>query len=149
MILRLHISILLLYTCTCCQSVYRNLLIYVLICRWLQPDSYLDPSQCELMYSKEDLRCGWPALITVLTKDQYGQLVHVPNLKVSYCGIIIVCRSIFMDFKCCPCSWIYIPMSKNIFNMKLCNEPNKLFTWNYIPMNQYNFGYPRPLTSVN
>ncbi|XP_062580615.1 E3 ubiquitin-protein ligase MYCBP2-like [Saccostrea cucullata] len=53
------------------------------LARWLQPDSYLDPSQCELMYSKEDLRCGWPALITVLTKDQYGQLVHVPNLKVN------------------------------------------------------------------
>lgn len=60
-----------------------------MLCRWLQPDSYLDPSQCELMYSKEDLRCGWPALITVLTKDQYGQLVHVPNLKVHHSVLML------------------------------------------------------------
>ncbi|VDI17612.1 E3 ubiquitin-protein ligase MYCBP2 [Mytilus galloprovincialis] len=52
------------------------------IARWLQPDSYLDPSQCELVYNKEDLRCSWPALLTVNTKDQYGNLVQVSNLKV-------------------------------------------------------------------
>ncbi|KAL1131021.1 hypothetical protein AAG570_012259, partial [Ranatra chinensis] len=49
--------------------------------RWLQPDPYVDPSKCELLYSKEDMRCGWPAILTVLTKDQYGDVVHVPNLR--------------------------------------------------------------------
>lgn len=28
------------------------------------------------------MRCGWPAIVTVLTKDQYSEIVHVPNLKV-------------------------------------------------------------------
>ncbi|XP_064637403.1 E3 ubiquitin-protein ligase MYCBP2-like isoform X3 [Lineus longissimus] len=52
------------------------------LARWLQPDSYLDPKQCDIVYSKEELRCSWPAVITVITKDQYGQVVMVPNLKV-------------------------------------------------------------------
>nr|CAD7453704.1 unnamed protein product [Timema tahoe] len=28
------------------------------------------------------MRCGWPAIVTVLTRDQYGDLVHVPSLKI-------------------------------------------------------------------
>ncbi|XP_069130438.1 LOW QUALITY PROTEIN: E3 ubiquitin-protein ligase MYCBP2-like [Argopecten irradians] len=52
------------------------------LARWLQPDSYLDPSQCEIVYNKEELKCSWPAVITVLTKDQYSHLVNVPELKV-------------------------------------------------------------------
>ncbi|KAK4016037.1 hypothetical protein OUZ56_031000 [Daphnia magna] len=31
----------------------------------------------------EGLRAGWPAILTLLTRDQYGHLVHVPNLKVN------------------------------------------------------------------
>jgi E3 ubiquitin-protein ligase MYCBP2 len=50
--------------------------------RWLQPDSYVDPARCEVLYSRDDMRCGWPAIVTVVTKDQYGDVVHVPNLKV-------------------------------------------------------------------
>lgn len=30
----------------------------------------------------EGLRAGWPAILTLLTRDQYGHLVHVLNLKV-------------------------------------------------------------------
>ena len=52
--------------------------------RWLQPDSYIEPKQCEILYSKEDLKCSWPNIITVLTKDQYGHLAHTPNLKVGF-----------------------------------------------------------------
>ncbi|XP_013400127.1 E3 ubiquitin-protein ligase MYCBP2 [Lingula anatina] len=52
------------------------------LARWLQPDSYLDPKATDIQYNREDLRCSWPAVITVQTKDQYAQLVHVPNLKV-------------------------------------------------------------------
>ena len=32
----------------------------------------------------DGLRAGWPTILTLLTRDQYGRLVHVPNLKVSY-----------------------------------------------------------------
>ncbi|ESO93791.1 hypothetical protein LOTGIDRAFT_205644 [Lottia gigantea] len=52
------------------------------LARWLQPDSYLDPKQCEIVCNKEELKCSWPAVITIMNKDQYGQLVNVPNLKV-------------------------------------------------------------------
>ncbi|XP_063236464.1 E3 ubiquitin-protein ligase MYCBP2 isoform X2 [Bacillus rossius redtenbacheri] len=52
------------------------------LARWLQPDSHVEPARCEVLYSKDDMRCGWPAIVTVLTRDQYGDLVHVPNLKI-------------------------------------------------------------------
>lgn len=54
------------------------------LARWLQPDSFVDPSQCEVLYSREEMRCGWPAIVTLLTRDQYGEVVHVPGLKVRY-----------------------------------------------------------------
>ena len=31
----------------------------------------------------DGLRAGWPTILTLLTRDQYGRLVHVPNLKVN------------------------------------------------------------------
>ena len=27
-------------------------------------------------------RCSWPSIITVVTRDQYGEVVHVPNMRV-------------------------------------------------------------------
>lgn len=56
----------------------------VFLCyRWLQPDSYADPQKTSLILNKDDIRCGWPTVITVQTKDQYGDVVHVPNMKVT------------------------------------------------------------------
>ncbi|XP_052132252.1 E3 ubiquitin-protein ligase MYCBP2-like, partial [Frankliniella occidentalis] len=52
------------------------------LARWLQPDPYVDTARCSLLYAKEDLRQGWPAVLTVVTRDQYGDVVHVPYLKV-------------------------------------------------------------------
>ncbi|XP_033370101.1 E3 ubiquitin-protein ligase MYCBP2 isoform X17 [Parus major] len=52
------------------------------LARWLQPDSYADPQKTSLILNKDDIRCGWPTVITVQTKDQYGDVVHVPNMKV-------------------------------------------------------------------
>ncbi|XP_076623337.1 MYC binding protein highwire isoform X2 [Colletes latitarsis] len=52
------------------------------LARWLQPDSFVDTSKCEALYSKDEMKCGWPAIVTILTRDQYGDVVHVPNLKV-------------------------------------------------------------------
>ncbi|OPJ66985.1 E3 ubiquitin-protein ligase MYCBP2 isoform A [Patagioenas fasciata monilis] len=52
------------------------------LARWLQPDSYADPQKTSLLLNKDDIRCGWPTVITVQTKDQYGDVVHVPNMKV-------------------------------------------------------------------
>ncbi|XP_056648043.1 E3 ubiquitin-protein ligase MYCBP2 isoform X1 [Diorhabda sublineata] len=52
------------------------------LAQWLQPGSRVDPTKCQVVYSREDLRCGWPAIIMVLTRDQYGDMVFVPNMKV-------------------------------------------------------------------
>ncbi|XP_043928839.1 E3 ubiquitin-protein ligase MYCBP2 [Protopterus annectens] len=52
------------------------------LARWLQPDSYADPQRTSLLLNKDDIRCGWPTTVTVQTKDQYGDVVHVPNMKV-------------------------------------------------------------------
>uniref|UniRef100_A0A8C2BF53 RCR-type E3 ubiquitin transferase n=1 Tax=Cyprinus carpio TaxID=7962 RepID=A0A8C2BF53_CYPCA len=53
------------------------------LARWLQPDSYADPQKTSLILNKDDIRCGWPTTVVVQTKDQYGDVVHVPNMKVS------------------------------------------------------------------
>lgn len=50
--------------------------------RWLQPDSYADPQKTSLILNKDDIRCGWPTTVVVQTKDQYGDVVHVPHMKV-------------------------------------------------------------------
>ncbi|XP_045068074.1 E3 ubiquitin-protein ligase MYCBP2-like isoform X1 [Coregonus clupeaformis] len=52
------------------------------LARWLQPDSYADPHKTSLILNKDDIRCGWPRTVAVQTKDQYGDVVHVPNMKV-------------------------------------------------------------------
>lgn len=50
---------------------------------WLQPDRRLDPNKCELKPINETVRYGWPTPLTVITRDQYGDPVYVPNLKVT------------------------------------------------------------------
>ncbi|XP_037938854.1 E3 ubiquitin-protein ligase highwire [Teleopsis dalmanni] len=49
---------------------------------WLQPESRLDPNKCELNTITESLRYGWPTQVTVTIRDQYGDAVLVPELKV-------------------------------------------------------------------
>ncbi|XP_076065953.1 MYC binding protein highwire isoform X3 [Oratosquilla oratoria] len=57
------------------------------LARWLQPDSYVDVRGCEVLYSRDDLRAGWPAIVTILTRDQYNEVVHVPSLKVEVMAV--------------------------------------------------------------
>lgn len=49
---------------------------------WLQPESRLDPNKCELIPISETIRFGWPTHLTIITRDQYGDPVYVPNLMV-------------------------------------------------------------------
>lgn len=60
--------------------------------RWLQPDSYADPQKTSLILNKDDICCGWPTTVAVLTKDQYGDVVHVPNMKVR----VLNCSVLFL-----------------------------------------------------
>ncbi|XP_055893471.1 E3 ubiquitin-protein ligase MYCBP2-like isoform X4 [Biomphalaria glabrata] len=69
------------------------------LARWLQPDSYLDPKQCEIECNRDELKCSWPACVTVYTKDQYGQLVNVPNLKLEVRAIPIDQQEMGDDLK--------------------------------------------------
>lgn len=70
------------------------------LARWLQPDSFVDPSQCEALYSREEMRCGWPAIVTVLTRDQYGEVVHVSGLKVYISLLPMLLDQITMSSQC-------------------------------------------------
>jgi E3 ubiquitin-protein ligase MYCBP2 len=64
-------------------SLKRKMLYY-----FLDEEDEETPSEATTVTSttttvvSEGLRAGWPAILTLLTRDQYGHLVHVPNLKV-------------------------------------------------------------------
>ena len=49
----------------------------------LQPESFIDVDQCEVHINSDDLKCNWPTIINITTHDQYGDVVQVPDLKVS------------------------------------------------------------------
>ncbi|XP_041463247.1 E3 ubiquitin-protein ligase MYCBP2-like isoform X4 [Lytechinus variegatus] len=52
------------------------------LARWLQPESYVEPRQCDVIFTRDEIRCSVPTVVTVLSRDQYGGLVFVPGLKV-------------------------------------------------------------------
>ena len=52
------------------------------LARWLQPESYVDVDACQVTFSVDDMRCNWPTIITVVTRDQYDDVVQVQNLRV-------------------------------------------------------------------
>ncbi|XP_070552183.1 E3 ubiquitin-protein ligase MYCBP2-like isoform X2 [Ptychodera flava] len=60
------------------------------LARWLQPDSFIDPRQCDILYDKDNIKCNWPAVITIQTRDQYGDLVQVPNLRVEAKAVPVI-----------------------------------------------------------
>ena len=41
------------------------------------------------MFRPRDLRCSWPAIITLVTRDQCGAAAHVPNTKMEVRAIPI------------------------------------------------------------
>lgn len=49
---------------------------------WLQPESRLDINKCELKLADDPVHCGWPTLMTITVRDQYGDVVIVPDIKV-------------------------------------------------------------------
>ncbi|XP_071483043.1 E3 ubiquitin-protein ligase MYCBP2-like [Diadema antillarum] len=52
------------------------------LARWLQPESYVEPRQCDVIFTRDEIRCSVPTVVTVLSRDQYGGLVFVPSLKI-------------------------------------------------------------------
>ncbi|XP_053668136.1 E3 ubiquitin-protein ligase highwire [Anopheles marshallii] len=52
---------------------------------WLQPESRLDPSRCEIKIISPQtppLRAGWPSHFRLETRDQYGEEIFVPGIKI-------------------------------------------------------------------
>ncbi|XP_065222944.1 E3 ubiquitin-protein ligase MYCBP2 isoform X3 [Planococcus citri] len=52
------------------------------LARWLQPDSFVDVSKCEMIFPRTKIKCGWPTTLAIVTRDQYGDIVEIPDLKV-------------------------------------------------------------------
>uniref|UniRef100_A0A1B6EGK8 PHR domain-containing protein n=1 Tax=Clastoptera arizonana TaxID=38151 RepID=A0A1B6EGK8_9HEMI len=77
------------YSCHCNERLFLRDLVHCVpgtsggrLSRWLQPESYVDPTNCQIMFNRDEMRCGWPTIVTVLTKDQYSNIVNVLNLKI-------------------------------------------------------------------
>lgn len=49
---------------------------------WIQPESRLDPNRCELKLFQDPIQSGWPSKLVIETRDQYGEIVYVPNIKI-------------------------------------------------------------------
>ncbi|XP_022651457.1 E3 ubiquitin-protein ligase rpm-1-like isoform X3 [Varroa destructor] len=58
---------------------------------YLQPESFVDPLKCELLYNREELQRGITSSVTVIVKDQYSKLCTVPNLKVEIFAVQLSC----------------------------------------------------------
>ncbi|CAG0913072.1 unnamed protein product [Notodromas monacha] len=52
------------------------------LARWLQPEPYIEPRLCQVIYSRQNIFSGWETQISIITRDQYGQVAQSPNLKV-------------------------------------------------------------------
>jgi E3 ubiquitin-protein ligase MYCBP2 len=52
------------------------------LARWLQPEPFIEPRLCQVIYSRQNMHCGWPTTVTVITRDQYGQVAQAVGLKV-------------------------------------------------------------------
>ncbi|KAI5730737.1 hypothetical protein M8J76_016854 [Diaphorina citri] len=51
--------------------------------RWLQPESYVDVNKTEVLYNADELRRGCPSVVTLITKDQYGNTVQMKAVPIS------------------------------------------------------------------
>lgn len=56
---------------------------------WLQPESHILPSKCSVSFKTDEMRCSWPTIVTVITRDQYGNIANAPNMKVEVKAIPI------------------------------------------------------------
>ncbi|KAI5734120.1 hypothetical protein M8J77_002638 [Diaphorina citri] len=67
--------------------------------RWLQPESYVDVNKTEVLYNADELRRGCPSVVTLITKDQYGNTVYSPNIKVQMKAVPISKKECSADYR--------------------------------------------------
>jgi E3 ubiquitin-protein ligase MYCBP2 len=61
------------------------------LARWLQPEAYVDVEKCRVIFADHSMKCNWPTIITVVTRDQYGDVVQVPSMRVCQNNILNRC----------------------------------------------------------
>ena len=49
---------------------------------WLQPEPFVSVENSGVIFKSDEMRCSWPTIITIITRDQYGSIANVPNMKV-------------------------------------------------------------------
>lgn len=57
------------------------------LARWLAPISRVEPSKCELKGPSQPVRPSNKLTLTILIRDQYGEAVSSPAMKVEVSGI--------------------------------------------------------------
>lgn len=73
--------------------------------------------RCELNTITEPLRYGWPTQITVTIRDQYGDAIVVPELKVSDVTLH-VCKQFYSYYKETQLSSFITSNGYKIFSFK-------------------------------
>lgn len=80
---------------------------------WIQPESRLDPNRCELKLFQDPIQSGWPTKLVIETRDQYGEIVYVPNIKIQ---LKVALSSTFSNEKrynkMCKDQNIFMPLGK-------------------------------------
>lgn len=80
---------------------------------WIQPESRLDPNKCELKLFQDPIQSGWPSKLVIETRDQYGEIVYVPNIKIQ---LKVTLNSNFSNekrySKMCKDQNIFMPLGK-------------------------------------
>lgn len=80
---------------------------------WLQPESRLDPNRCELKLFQDPIQSGWPTKLVIETRDQYGEIVYVPNIKIQ---LKVALSTNFSNEKrynkLCKDSNVFLPLGK-------------------------------------
>lgn len=55
------------------------------LAHWLAPMPHVDPSKCEMKIISSGTQPTYPINVSVIIRDQYGDLVISPSLKVEVC----------------------------------------------------------------
>uniref|UniRef100_A0A8D8RF51 RCR-type E3 ubiquitin transferase n=1 Tax=Cacopsylla melanoneura TaxID=428564 RepID=A0A8D8RF51_9HEMI len=94
------------YSCTTNERSFLKDFVHALpdtsggrLSRWLQPESYVDVIKTELVYNSDELRRGCPCVITLITKDQYGNTVYSPNMKIQMKAVPISKKECSADYR--------------------------------------------------
>ncbi|CRK91251.1 CLUMA_CG004931, isoform A [Clunio marinus] len=104
---------------------------------WIQPESRLDPNRCELKFFQDPIQSGWPTKLVIETRDQYGEIVYVPNMRIQLKLVHSSNFSIDKRYNKIPSDHHYfIPLSK-VNYMPVIKEKEKICIKSITAMKAY------------